>query len=91
MERRRNPSLEEIDDARDEKPGDFGNQVLYRPWANSPRHKVRGVIAAKVNIIGSVYAVSIERGRGPKGDAGDDFWQDLVVPKILNENIDSWF
>lgn len=85
------PNPSEIKNARLPKDGDFANGILYRMCRENPRHKIPGVIGAKINIIGRVYAASIERGRKPSGAKGDDFWKKIVLPKIKGSPIDKWF
>ncbi len=67
----------------------FGNKVLYDLCRDNPSHDNGDVVLAKIWLIGRSYAAAIERG--PKRDnVNDDFYMDVVVPGILNSNIDDW-
>lgn len=60
----------------------FGNGVLYRMCEEHPYHNDAEVIAGKIMVIGRVYAAAIERRRNAT-EAGDDFYYDVVAPKML--------
>ena len=67
---------------------DIGNEVLYNLCKKYPSHNNEAEIVAKVWLIGRSYAAAIERGVASKKK--QDFYIDLVAPKIQKENIDSW-
>jgi hypothetical protein len=72
---------------------DLGNAVLYKLCADHPYHTIENVIIAKIWLIGSSYAIALERRRG-KGDFlgdGDAFYVEHVAPKISQANVDAWF
>ena len=69
----------------------LGNEVLYKLCADHPDHTAKDVIIAKVWLIGRAYAAAIER-RPEKGEfLGDEFYVELVAPRILDSDIDEWF
>lgn len=64
---------------------DLSNRVLYDLVAQNPQHTAVDAIAAKILLIGRVYAAAIER---QAENAGDDFYLGTVVPKVLASDID---
>jgi hypothetical protein len=72
----------------------FGNKVLYDLCRNYPLHSNDDVIIAKILLIGRVYAAAIERRKPDKQKAakklGDDFYINIVAPKIRKSRIDAW-
>lgn len=60
----------------------YGNSVLYRMCEEQPEHKDIDVIVGKVWLIGRSYAAAIERRKNAVDD-GDDFYYDVVAPKLL--------
>lgn len=61
---------------------EYGNTVLYRMCEEEPEHKQIDVIAGKIWLIGRSYASAIER-RKNAGVVGDDFYYNVVAPKLL--------
>ena len=61
---------------------EYGNSVLYRMCKEQPEHKDIDVIVGKIWLIGRSYAAAIERRKNAV-DAGDDFYYDVVAPKLL--------
>lgn len=70
-------------------PWDFSNKVLYDLCRKHPIHVDKSVIAAKILLIGRVYAAAIERRR-TKEDGNDDFYLKRVAPVMANSKIDTW-
>ena len=60
----------------------YGNSVLYRMCKEEPEHKKIDVIVGKIWLIGRSYAAAIERRKNAV-DGGDDFYYDVVAPKML--------
>ena len=60
----------------------FGNEVLYRMCRESPLHEDPDVVVGKVWLIGRSYAAAIERRSG-SATKGDDFYFDVVAPKMM--------
>ena len=71
---------------------DFSNKVLYDLCSKHPHHKNGTVIAAKILLIGRVYAAAIERRKDIDANdyMGDDFYFKKVVPELFNSDMDSW-
>lgn len=68
----------------------FGNDVLYRLCREHPKHEAQDVVVAKIWLIGRSYAAAIER-RDPDFDGGipnDQFYEDVVAPKMIRSKID---
>ncbi len=62
----------------------FGNEILYEMCRKSPEHKSADEIVGKVWLIGRSYAAAIERRKNVnKIDSGDDFYFNVVAPKML--------
>lgn len=61
---------------------EYGNSVLYRMCEEQPDHKDIDVIVGKIWLIGRSYAAAIERRKNAV-DGGDDFYYDVVAPKLL--------
>ena len=70
-------------------PWTLGNSVLYKLCKDHPHHKTDEEIAAKIWLIGRAYAASIER-RKKKYNINDDFYSDVVIPRIKQSGIDEW-
>jgi len=82
---------EELETALANDAWDLGNQVLYDLCSRYPHHKSRQEIIAKIWLIGRSYSAALERRKNKNEEsAGDLFYEDIVVPKILEEDIDSW-
>lgn len=62
----------------------FGNEILYEMCRKNPDHNKAAVIVGKVWLIGRSYAAAIERRKNVnKADSGDDFYFNVVAPKML--------
>ena len=61
---------------------EFGNSILYEMCSNNPYHNQSDIIVGKIWIIGRSYAAAIER-RKNASNTNDDFYYDLVAPKML--------
>ena len=48
------------------------------------------VVIGKIWLIGRAYAAAIERRKGNFNFEGDDFYVEVVAPRIINSGIDSW-
>jgi hypothetical protein len=84
-------SREEIETALANDAWDLGNQVLYDLCSSHPHHKSRQEIIAKIWLIGRSYSAALERRKNKKEDSlGDLFYEDIVVPEIQKQDIDSW-
>ena len=70
---------------------DLGNQTLYDLCRKHPDHRSVDVIVAKMWLIGRSYASSIERRRDSQSAKGDDFYLDIVGPRMKRAGIDKWF
>ena len=60
----------------------FGNEVLYRMCRENPLHEDSDVVVGKVWLIGRSYSAAIERRSGG-ATKGDDFYFDVVAPKMM--------
>jgi len=78
-----------IQSATDPSPWDLGNQVLYDLCRTHPGHTSEAAVIAKIWLIGRSYAAAIERRRN-KINGNDDFYVNVVAPKITNSGIDEW-
>ena len=70
-------------------PWDLGNEVLYDLCRKYPFHREAPAVIAKIWLIGRSYAAAIERRRIKEGQEGD-FYVEVVAPRILNSQIDTW-
>jgi hypothetical protein len=62
----------------------FGNEILYDMCRNNPNHNSAEIIVGKLWIIGRAYAAAIERRKNVnETDLGDDFYFDVVAPKMI--------
>jgi hypothetical protein len=62
----------------------FGNSILYEMCRENPEHTCPEVIIGKVWLIGRSYAAAIERRKNVNvSDMGDDFYFNVVGPKML--------
>ncbi len=61
----------------------FANKILYDLCAEYPRHEDKHCIVAKIWLIGRAYAAAIERRKNKKDISSDDFYYDVVAPKML--------
>lgn len=70
-------------------PWDLGNEVLYDLCRTHPGHSSEPAVIAKIWLIGRSYAAAIERRRN-KTDENDDFYVEVVAPRVKNSGIDGW-
>lgn len=70
-------------------PWDLGNDVLYDLCRAHPGHSSEPAVIAKIWLIGRSYAAAIERRRN-KTDENDDFYVEVVAPKVKSSGIDAW-
>jgi hypothetical protein len=70
---------------------DLGNGVLYDMCRKYPKHTNEAEVVAKVWLIGRSYAAAIERRRPNKREdfQGDDFYFEVVAPKIIDAKLDN--
>lgn len=62
----------------------FGNEILYEMCCKNSEHKSADEIVGKVWLIGRSYAAAIERRKNANEiDSGDDFYFNVVAPKML--------
>ena len=61
---------------------EYGNRILYDMCKNDLYHNQIDIIVGKNWIIGRSFAAAIER-RINANDSNDDFYYDVVAPKIL--------
>ena len=62
----------------------FGNEILYEMCRKYPEHNKADIIVGKVWLIGRSYAAAIERRKNVNADnSGDDFYFNVVAPKML--------
>src|SRR6266576_2399763 len=66
----------------------YGNEVLYRMCAERPEHTDIDVIASKIWLIGRAYSAAIERKVRVK--KGEDFYHQIVAPRIRDSRVDEW-
>jgi hypothetical protein len=52
-------------------------------------HKEESKVIAKIWLIGRSYPAAIERRKNAAGENSDDFYLDVVAPKIINSQIDN--
>jgi hypothetical protein len=80
-----------LDKARAPNPWDLTNCVLYQLCRKYPAHVDRAAVLAKIQIIGRVYAASIERRKSKEEEeTTDSFYFSRVVPLILESKLDHW-
>ncbi len=68
----------------------YGNKVLYDLCQSAFEHKEPAKVIAKVWLIGRSYAAAIERRKDKTEYANEDFYIDVVAPKIVASDIDEW-
>jgi hypothetical protein len=68
----------------------LANEVLYRLCRKYPRHENEEEIVAKVWLIGRSYSAAIERRRTLLEITGDEFYTDVVGPRMREAGIDGW-
>jgi len=62
----------------------FGNEILYEMCRKHPEHNKADIIVGKVWLIGRSYAAAIERRKNVnETNSGDDFYFNVVAPKML--------
>lgn len=62
----------------------FGNEILYEMCRKNPDHNKADVIVGKIWLIGRSYAAAIERRKNVnETDSGDDYYFNVVAPKML--------
>ncbi|EIA1304887.1 hypothetical protein [Vibrio jasicida] len=69
---------------------DYGNKVLYDLCQSAFEHKEPAKVIAKVWLIGRSYAAAIERRKDKTEYANEDFYINVVAPKIVASDIDEW-
>ncbi len=68
----------------------FSDRILYRMCEEKPEHKEEDVVKGKILLIGRTYAAAIERRKDIGNYKGDDFYNDVVGPKMkkIGEKLD---
>ena len=68
----------------------FSDDILYRMCEEKPGHTEEDVIKGKILLIGRTYAAAIERRKDSESYKGDDFYNDVVGPKMkkIGEKLD---
>lgn len=83
------PSKEQVKNVKKEGIWDFGNSILYKLCKNHFKHIDKEKVLTKVLFIGRVYSAAIERRKNKDDSAiNDDFYTDIVVPKIIQSELD---
>lgn len=62
---------------------EFGNNILYKMCEENPLHNDADVLIGKILLIGRSYAAAIERRKNADDYKSDDFYSDVVAPKML--------
>lgn len=76
--------IQDIQKANEGNRWSFGNKILYDMCRENPDHTCPEVIIGKVWLIGRSYAAAIERRKKfYEPDMGDDFYFNVVAPKML--------
>lgn len=83
------PLKRQVEKAMSPSPWELSNQILYDMCKQYPDHRDQTAIIAKLLLIGRVYAAAIER-RKVVEIPGDDFYTDIVGPRIRKSYIDRW-
>lgn len=61
----------------------FGNRILYDMCEQNPDNTDEDIVVGKIWLIGRSYAAAIERKPKDSGKKGDDFYYDIVAPKMV--------
>lgn len=61
----------------------FGNRILYDMCEQNPDNTDEDIVVGKIWLIGRSYAAAIERKPKGSGKKGDDFYYDIVAPKMV--------
>ncbi|SRR6266540_5070800 len=69
---------------------DLGNEVLYRLCREHPKHDNEDEILAKIWLVGRSYSAAIERRPNSNSVIGEDFYKEIVGPKVRKARIDDW-
>jgi hypothetical protein len=83
---------EDIEYAKKDDVWTFANNILYKMCKDHSQHKKADIVIAKIWIIGRTYAAAIERRKNNNTEKieNDAFYENTVVPKIINSDIDDW-
>jgi hypothetical protein len=81
----------QVEKALEPNPWDLTNSIIYDLCRDHPAHTDCKAVLAKMQIIGRVYAASIERrkNRKPK-ETTDSYYFSSVAPAILGSKLDEW-
>lgn len=82
------PTLEQVAEAKNHQPWDFGNDILYKMCKEHFYHNQDDIILTKVLFIGRIYAAAVERRKNKEDKINDDFYLDVVVPTFKNSELD---
>jgi len=83
------PTMSQIKNAQKPRVWDFGNSVLYKLCQDHYAHEEDQYILTKVLFIGRVYSAAIERRKNKKEGINEDFYTEIVVPRIKNSALDT--
>ncbi len=83
------PTKQQINNALQNPPWDFGKQILYDLCRKNFRHDQDDVIIAKVLFIGRIYAAAVERRRNKQDEINDNFYVDTIAPTFKKSDIDN--
>ncbi len=83
-------SSEAIKKAKSPSAWDKSNEFLYSLCKKYPSHISEDEIVAKILLIGRTYAAAIERRRYIDHFGVENFYLDIVAPKIKESKIDIW-
>ncbi len=82
------PTKEQMTEAKNQQPWDFGNDILYKLCRDNFHHKDESHVLAKVLFIGRIYAAAVERRKNKADEINDDFYLDVVIPTFKNSGLD---
>lgn len=85
------PTIEQVNEAKQGNVWDFGNDILYRLCKDNFSHNTDDKILTKVLFIGRIYAAAIERRKNKSTDIiNDNFYIDVVAPKFRQSKLDNY-
>lgn len=61
----------------------YANSILYKMCKEHPEHTNADYIVAKIWLIGRSYAAAIERRKNKDEESTDDFYYEIVAPKLI--------
>lgn len=89
VEIKNNININDIKKAKGSHIWDLSNTILYDMVENNFQNTDEKTVYAKINIIGRVYAASIERGKNKEdSELPSEIFMEKVAQKIINAKID---